>query len=395
MIIQAKRMANVPLSRIREIMNLAYMLEKQGRDIIHLEMGEPDFTTPSYICDAAQKALEHNRVHYAPIMGTEGLQRAIIENFEREYGVRYDAEEVLVTTGVAQGIYLAMLSTLNPGDEVLIPDPGYNCYSVVPNIAGAKAVGYPILPELNYQMDFDILEQLVTSKTRAIVLINPSNPCGSIFTKETLQRIAEFACKHNLLVIADEIYSGIVYDDEAFHSFAAQPGIKDRTIILNGFSKYYAMTGWRIGYLVCDRELMDAIMRLSFYMVACVNTFVQDAAEAALRGSKTDCIAMRDEFSRRRNYIVGAVNKLPGCSCSMPKGAFYAFMDVRDTGMTSEAFSTLMLEKAGVATTPGTVFGENGKGFVRLSYANSMENLQTAMERMRHALTLYGKENRQ
>lgn len=384
---QAERMKDAPLSRIRFYVDYAARLQQQGKDIIRLEIGEPDFDTPEYIRSAAKKALDDNQVHYAHVQGLYSLRQAISEHVEKRHGVRYAPEEILVTNGVAQGIFLSLTAFLNPGDEVLVPDPGYICYGTVPNIAGARAVPYPLLEENKFQIDFADLEKLITDKTKAIVIISPSNPCGSILSEKTQEKLAGFVIRHNLLLIADEIYEDMVYDSkDKTRTIAHIPELRDRTIVLAGFSKYYAMTGWRIGYLLCGRALMDPILRLSFYMIACGNTFVQHAAEAALRGDDTACRGMVEEYKRRRDIFVGQLNTLPACRCLKPEGAFYVFLNIKDTGLKSEEFAVHMMENAGVSMVPGTIFGQRGEGYVRLSYASPAEQLVKAADRMRIAL---------
>lgn len=384
--VQADRMKDAPLSKIREIIDYSGELERAGKPIVHMEIGEPDFDTPEHITEAAKEALDQHQVHYGPVIGTPDLRKAISDTYRKKYGLDYDPKEVLVTHGVAHGIFLAMMAYLNPGDEILVPDPGYLCYFTVPNIAGAKAVPYILKADKEYQVDKDTLESLITDKTKMILLNTPSNPCGFLLNEESLEEIVRIAVKHNLLVVTDEVYADIIYGKESFKSIAEYPGMRERTIILNGFSKYYAMTGWRIGYILCDKTLMDPMMRLSFYSISCPNTFVQTAAVKALESDDTASRQMVKEYEKRRDYLYEELNRLPGCHCQKPDGAFYIFMDIRETGMTSDEFCRYMLEEYYVTMTPGHVFGTSGEGFVRVSYANSMENLKIAIGRMQEAL---------
>lgn len=387
--LEAKRMQNAPLSKIREVIDYAEQLEKQGREIIHLEIGEPDFDTPQNIVDAAKVALDEKKVHYGPVTGIASLRESIVHDAFKKYQIEYDSSEVLITHGVAHGIFLALMAYLDPGDEILVPSPGYLCYFVVPNIAGAKAVPYPLTQDNHYQINIEEIEPLITTKTKAILLNSPLNPSGMILNKRSLENVLQLAEKYDLLIISDEIYAEMTYGGKKFYSMASLPDAKKRTIVLNGFSKYYAMTGWRIGYILCDQSLMDPMMRLSFYSISCPNTFVQYAAQAALDEDDSESKQMLQEYETRRNYLVQALNQLPKCHCTMPDGAFYVFLNIKETGMTSDFFCKYMLETVGVAMIPGCVFGENGEGFVRISYSNSLENLKKAVKLMYNALDKY------
>ena len=380
-ICQANRMKNAPLSKVREIIARANKMEQAGRSIIHLEIGEPDFDTPQHVIEACKQALDRKEVHYGPIPGTMELRKAIAKHSKR-YGLDYKPEEVLVSTGVAHAVMLCMLAYLDPGDEILIPDPGYLIYEADANIAQAKPVPYPLREEKGFQLDVPMLEALITPRTKAILIASPGNPSGSILNEDSLKAVAEVAIKHNLLVISDEIYSDIVYDGNLPPSIGSLPGMRERTMVLNGFSKYYAMTGWRIGYIMCPVELMDPIMRLSFYNIACPTTFIQSAAALALEGDETPSKKMVEEYRRRRDFMVDALNAMPGCRCRKPDGAFYIFVNIAGTGYDAETLCNRLLEETGVTTTPGKVFGAEGKDFIRISYANSMENLQEAARRM-------------
>ena len=383
---QADRMKNAPLSRIREIIDLSAKLEREGKPIIHLEIGEPDFDTPQHIIDEGKLALNQQDVHYGPVVGSIEIRDSIAEFYKKTYGLEYVPEETLITHGVAHGLFLAMMAYLNPGDEILVPDPGYLCYFTIPNIAGAKAVSYHLNADNSYQIEEGNIRNLITPKTKAILLNSPSNPCGFLLDRKSLEIAARLAEEYNLLIISDDVYSQMIYDDNKFETIASIPDMRERTIILNGFSKYYAMTGWRIGYIVCDKSLMDPLMRLSFYSISCPNTFVQRAAVSALKEDDRASRKMVAEYQRRRDYMCRELNMLKGCRCDKPSGAFYIFLDIRETGLSSEAFCQLMLNKHFVTMTPGHVFGDNCEGFVRISYANSIENLEIAMKRMNEAL---------
>ena len=383
---QSERMKNAPLSNIRNIIAYADRLEREGRSVIHLELGEPDFNTPAHIVDACKKALDNQEVHYGPITGTLELRRALSRHCTR-YGLEYAPEEILVSTGVVHGVFLSMLAYLDPGDEILVPDPGYLIYFADPHIAQAKPVSYPLREENHFQLDAATLEALVTPRTKAILICSPANPCGSVLNRDSLAAVADLAIRHNLLVLSDEIYSDMTYDGPMPPSIASLPGMRERTIVLNGFSKYYAMTGWRLGYMLCPVDLLDPIMRLSFYSIACPTTFIQSAGIAALEGGEGPSQDMLAEYRRRRDFMVEAVNAMPGCRCRRPEGAFYIFANIEGTGLDADTFCTRLLEETGVTVTPGPVFGDEGKGFIRISYANSLENLQEAARRMHRWLS--------
>lgn len=383
---QAYRMENAPLSQIREIIAYAGQLEAAGKRIIHLEIGEPDFDTPAHIVAACKKAMDEGKMHYGPVTGIPELRAAVAAHYNRLYGSSYEADEVMITVGVEQGVFLSMNAYLNPGDEILVPDPGYLCYFTLPHIAGAVAVSYPLEESRNFQIDAAGLEKLVTPRTKAILLNSPSNPCGSVLDGPSLRVVADIAERHNLLVISDEVYADMVYGGKRFLSAASLPEMRKRLIVLHGFSKYFAMTGWRLGYMLCDRSLLDPMMRLNFYNVSCPGTFIQHAGLAALAEDDAPSRDMVREYERRRDYMVEAINGLPGCSCLPPDGAFYIFVNIAGTGMDSDGFCRAMIDEAGVSMTPGHVFGTRGGGFVRVSYANSMENLERAIGLMREVL---------
>ncbi len=379
-------MEHAPLSRIREIIAYAGSLESAGKRIIHLEIGEPDVDTPPHIVEACKKALDAGKVHYGPVTGIADLRAAVARRYNRLYGSSYEADEVMITVGVEQGVFLAMNAYLNPGDEILVPDPGYLCYFTLPNITGAKAVSYELKESSDFQIEAEGMEALVTPSTRAILLNSPSNPCGSVLDEKSLRVVADIARRHNLLVISDEVYADMVYGGKKYCSAASLPELKERLIVLHGFSKYFAMTGWRIGYMLCDRSLMDPMMRLNFYNLSCPCTFIQYAALTALLEDDSPSRSMVEEYEKRRNYMVEALNTLPGCSCLQPDGAFYIFVNITGTGMTGDEFCRIMIDEAGVSMTPGHVFGPMGKDFVRVSYANSMDNLRLAVSLMREVL---------
>ena len=384
---QAKRMENAPLSRIREIATYCTELEKQGTHIIKITMGEPDFDTPQHIKDACKRAIDEGKTKYAPINGIEPLRAVISEKLEKENQIHYSLDEIMVTTGVAQGIFLSLMCFLDEGDEVILPNPGYNSYLTIPNVAGAIVKKYSLKEENNFQIDIKELEGLITEKTKILVLISPNNPIGSILTEETLKKVAELVKDKNIIIVADEIYEQLTYDGKRAVSFASLPGMKDKTILMNGFSKYFAMTGWRLGYIAAPKQYIEPMIRMSFLMTAGAANFVQYAAVEALRQDKSICEKMRLEYKRRRDYLYEKLNQIDKLSCLKPEGAFYLFLNIKQTGMSSEKFSQFLLEEAGVATIPGSVFGETGEGFVRLSYATSYENIVEAVEKIKAAMS--------
>ncbi len=385
-IVQADRMKDVYLSGIRKIVSRANELQKQGRDIIHFDLGEPDFDTPEYIKKATITAMEEGKVHYPPIAGIDELKQSISKKLKIDNGLNYVPEEIIVTTGVAQGMFASILCFLNQGEEVLIPDPGYLSYIYIPKIAQGIIKTYTLKEENNFQIDIKEIEDKITEKTKMIILISPNNPTGSVLEKETLEKVAEIAQKNNMLVISDEIYEKLIYDDYKNYSIAALPGMKERTIILNGFSKYYAMTGWRLGYIAADKSLIDPMVRFCFYNTTSANSFVQWGAFAGLEGNNTPSEEMRLEYQKRRDYLVENINKIDKLSCLKPKGAFYVFVNVSKTGMDGEAFSNHLLEKEGIATVPGINFGEQGRDFIRISYATSFEDIVKAIPRIKKAV---------
>jgi len=382
MIEQANRMKDAPLSKIREIMSRANFLSAEGRDIVHLEIGEPDYETPKYIVDAAKKALDEGKTHYPPVPGIPELRVTIADKLNKDCNTSYAADEILVTSGVSHGIFLAIMSFLNEGDEILIPSPAYLAYMTAPIIAGAKVKYYSLTEESGYQIDIENLKSQITEKTKMIVLISPHNPTGTVLNENTLAEISKIAIENNLIVVSDEIYQGIVYDNIKATSIASLPGMKERTILMNGFSKYYVMTGWRLGYIACSKELIDPMMRLTFYSVTSANTFVQWAGITALTGDDSECREMLKEYERRRNLIYEGINSIDGISCVKPEGAFYVFVNIKKLGITSNEFCSFILEKYGVATVPGHVFGDDGEGYVRISYANSFENIEKGLSRI-------------
>lgn len=382
----AKRMDTLPFSEIRVMMEKATQMQKQGADVIHMEIGRPDFDTPEVIKKAAYDSLAKGNVFYTSNYGTPELRQAIADKLKRDNNVEYKAEEILVTIGVGEGTYAAMAAFLNPGDEVLVPDPVWLNYIHVPHFFDAVPVSYKLREENDYQIDLNEVESLITGKTKMLVINTPGNPTGTVQSMETLEGLAAIAKKHNLIVVADEIYEKLVYGGAKHISIASLPGMKERTITLNGFSKCYSMTGWRLGFVAAPKDFIQAMVRNHQYINTCASSFVQEAGVTALEKAEPDVQAMVKEYARRRDYAVAAINAIDGLSCKTPEGAFYIFVNVKALGRTSEEIANYLLEEAKIAAVPGSAFGPQGEGYIRLSYACSYERIVEGMERLKVAV---------
>jgi aspartate aminotransferase len=366
----------------------ARALEAQGRDIIHLEIGEPDFDTPEHIKDSAIASLRRNRTHYTPAAGIMELRTAIAEYVERTRGISVTADNVVVSPGAKPIIAAVLMALLDPDDEVIIPDPAYPAYRSITTYVGAKPVSLPLLESRDFRFEISALEAAITPKTKILVLNSPHNPTGGILTPEDIAAIAAVMRKHDILVMSDEIYSRHAYD-RAFASYYGLAGMPERTILVDGCSKKWAMTGWRLGFGVMPTYIAEAVTALILNTVSCTATFVQDAAIAALEGPDGPVEAMCTEFLRRRDLLVAGLNKIPGVSCRMPGGAFYVFPNVSKIEPDDIKLANYLLNEAGVAVLGGSTFGPYGKGFLRLSYANSEEKLRDALTRIEKALAAY------
>jgi len=376
------RMERLGTETAFEVLVRARALEAQGRDVIHLEIGEPDFDTPAEVTAAGVEALRRGATHYGPSAGLPELRRAIAEDFSRRRGVRITPERVVVTPGAKPIIFYAILALVDPGDEVLYPDPGFPIYESMIRFSGGVPVPVRLLEDQGFALDVDQLCERVGPKTRLIVVNAPHNPTGGVIPAAGLARIAETAVAHGVPVLCDEIYSRIVYGAE-HRSLAAEPGMEELAIVLDGFSKTYAMTGWRLGYGIMPEPLASQVGKLQTNAVSCTATFSQHAALQALQGDQAPVDAMVAEFRRRRDVIVAGLNELPGFACAEPQGAFYAFPNVRGTGLDSRTLADRLLQEAGVACLSGTAFGRLGEGYVRFSYANSLDNIRAALDRIR------------
>ena len=386
----AQRLNRLGTETAFEVLARAQALEAQGKKVIHLEIGEPDFDTPAYIRKAAAEAIEAGFTHYGPSAGLPEFRRMIAEYWGRERGIPSDAENVDVTPGAKPIMFFAMLALLEEGDEVLYPSPGFPIYESVANFLNARAIPLVLREERGFDLDIQDLESRITSRTRLLVLNSPHNPTGATMKPETVEAVAALARRHDFWILADEIYARILYEGRHL-SIASLPGMAQRTIVLDGFSKTYAMTGWRLGFGIMEKELAKHVARLMTNSNSCTATFVQKAGQAALSGGQSEVKAMVEEFRARRDIIVAGLNQLPGVSCFKPSGAFYAFPNITGTGIRSAELAKLMLEEAGVACLSGTAFGAAGEGYLRFSYANSAENIRTALGWMGEFLSVRAK----
>jgi aspartate/methionine/tyrosine aminotransferase len=377
----ASRMSRLGTETAFEVLNRARALEKQGKEIIHLEIGEPDFDTPSNVVEAGVDALKKGWTHYGPSAGLPELRQAIADYVSRTRKVPVSSDEVVVVPGGKPIIFFTILALIESGDEVLYPNPGFPIYESMVNYSVGKGIPIPLREERDFSVDVKELASLITDHTRLIILNSPHNPTGGTLSKKDILEIAEAIGDRNILVLSDEIYSRLIYDGEHF-SIMSVPGFKERTILLDGFSKTYAMTGWRLGYGVMRADLASQIAKLATNATSCTASFTQMAGIEALRGDQSSVDKMSDEFRRRRDVFVAGLNKIKGFSCRMPKGAFYAFPNITKTGWPSKKLADALLEQAGVAALAGTAFGEYGEGYLRFSVANSLENLNKALAKI-------------
>ncbi len=389
----ASRMDELVPSGIRKINEQALKLEQSGKKILHFELGRPDFDTPEYIKRAAILAIEDGDVFYTSNFGTMELRRTIAGKLQEENGIPYEAEEILVTVGLSEAVFDTLCSVLNPGDEILIPDPVWMNYLNVPKLLGAVPVSYHLREGNDYQIDLEEIRRKITPRTKALVIVTPNNPTGSVLSRRTLEGLAEIAVKEDLLVLSDEIYERLVYDGEKHLSIAALPGMKERTFTLNGFSKAWSMTGWRIGYVAAPREYIAVLNKIHQHNTTCAPSFVQAAAVAAMKEETDEVEKMVREYAARRDETVQALNTIPGISCRTPKGAFYLFINIQSLGYSSEWMADYLLREAGVALVPGSVFGPGGEGYLRLSFAASREDLKEGCHRIRKAVEALVKQN--
>ena len=386
MSIFAERMKTLGTETAFEVLAKAKALEKQGKDIVHLEIGEPDFDTPKNIKEAAVKALYAGYTHYVPAAGIPELREAIAEYISKTRKIDVDPEEVVVAPGAKPIMLYAILACVNPGEEVVYQNPGYPIFESLINFVRAKPVPIPLKEENDFRMDHEYVKEKITKKTKMIIINSPENPTGGILTREDLKLIADcVADRDDVVILSDEIYSRIIYEGE-HESIASLPGMKEKTILLDGFSKTYAMTGWRLGYGVMRKDIAQKATQLMINSNSCTCAFVQMAGVEALKGPQDEVDRMVAEFKRRREVIIPGLNEIEGISCKKPRGAFYAFPNITKLGMSSREFSDYLLNEAGVAVLPGTSFGEYGEGYLRLSFATSVENIKKALNRIHEAV---------
>ena len=378
----AKRLAKIDSHSVREVFSDA----RRVPSIINLGIGEPDLGPPPHVISAAKRALDEGRTRYSPSVGVPELSEALVRKAQRDFGLEYDPnEEVLVTVGATEAIFLALMALINQGDEVLLLDPGFVCYEPDVLLTGGVAVHVPLLEKDGFRLDADAVMSRITDRSRVIIINSPNNPTGAVFSYDDLLKLSKLVIERDLIVISDEVYEKIVYDGTRHFSIATFPGMRERTISVNSFSKTYAMTGFRVGYALGPADLINPMARVHQYSVACVDGPSQYAAVAALEGSQ-DCVgAMVAEFDKRRKFMYKRMNEIKGFSCALPKGAFYVFINMRQFKASSASFADYLIREGKVATISGSAFGEYGEGFLRLSYATAYEKIAEAMNRIEKA----------
>jgi aspartate aminotransferase len=381
----AERMSRLGTESAFEVLAKAQRLEAQGRSVIHLEIGQPDFQTPMNICQAAFQAMKDGYTGYAPAAGLPQLRQAIAQYVTQTRGVEVYPDEVVVTPGAKPIIFFTLLALVDAGDEVIYPDPGFPIYESVVNFVGGKAIPLPLREEVGFRFRIEDLEQAISPRTRLLILNSPQNPTGGVLQPEDLQAIANLAEKHDFHILSDEIYSRILYE-QTHHSIFSLPGMKQRTILLDGYSKTYAMTGWRLGYGVAPQPIAQKLEQLTINSNSCTCSFTQIAGIEALTGTQEFVVQMLSEFRQRRDFIVDGLNAIAGIQCVKPTGAFYVFPNVKQLPLSCDALADYLLAQAGVAVLSGSAFGKFGEGYLRLSYANSMKNIREALSRIQTAI---------
>jgi aspartate aminotransferase len=379
----AERMERIGIESAFDVLVRARALEAKGRSVVHLEIGEPDFPTPAHIVDAGKKALDDGWTHYGPTQGYPELREAVADYVSRTRRIRVGPQHVAIVPGGKPIIFFSMLALLEPGDEVIYPNPGFPIYESMIRTLGATPVAIPLIESRGFSFDLNLLRDRLGPRTKMLVLNSPQNPTGGVIPADDIAEIAAMVRNRDVVVLADEIYARIYYDAEAPASIASLPGMVEKTIILDGFSKTYAMTGWRMGYGVMPEWLVDAVNKLMVNSNSCTASFTQRAGIAALTGAQDAVDRMVAEFRRRRDAFCKGLNEIPGFRCALPGGAFYAFANVTETGISSKELADLLLQEGGVACLNGGSFGKYGEGYLRFSYANSLENLMDAVERIR------------
>ena len=377
----ASRMTLLGTESAFEVLVRARELEAQGKEIIHLEIGEPDFPTAKNIIEAAKRALDNGWTHYGPPAGLPELRKAVAEDVGKRRGIEVDPSQVVITPGAKPIMFYVILALVEPGDEVLYPDPGFPIYESMISFVGGTPVAYSLLDERGFDIDVDEIREKINGRTRLVILNSPHNPTGGVISQSSMENLASVLNGRDVTILSDEIYSRLIYDGNHV-SPVAFSGLKEKTIILDGFSKAYAMTGWRLGYGVMQEELARQVALLMTNSNSCTASFTQVAGIEALRGDQTPVSDMLEEFRRRREVIVSGLNRIPGFHCQQPQGAFYAFPDIKETGRDSKALADALLNEAGVACLAGTAFGGRGEGNLRFSFANSVENITKALDRI-------------
>jgi aspartate aminotransferase len=365
-----------------QVLAKAQALEKEGREIIHLEIGQPDFPTFENISRAGIKAIEEGYTRYTPPAGMPALREVIAETAGQQRGLSFEPGQVVVSPGAKPNLFFPTLAVVEEGDEVIYPDPGFPSYKAMIQVADGIPRPVPLLEENGFSFDLDAFDELISDRTRLIILNSPGNPTGGILPREDLEHIAAAAIRHDCWVLSDEIYTRIVYDGQMVDSICGLPGMGERTIIMDGFSKTYAMTGWRLGYGIMPEALAEKVGLLLTHSVGSTAQFTQIAGIEALQGDQEQVNEVVKIYQKRRDAIVSGLNSLPGISCQNPQGAFYVFPNIRELGLSAQQAADLFLEKAGVATLPGTAFGQHGEGYLRFCYANSLDNIQLALEKI-------------
>lgn len=370
-----------------QVLAQAQALEASGREIIHFEIGQPDFETFSNICLAGIRAISEGQTRYTPPIGIKSLREVIAEDAGRRRGLEFHPDQVVVSPGAKPNLYFPAMALIEPGDEVIYPDPGFPTYRAMIEVANGIPVPVPLQEENSFSFDMDAFHRLVNENTKLIIINSPGNPTGGVMPLSDLEDIAKAAQQFNCWVMSDEIYFRIAYDNIPVPTIASLPGMMERTIIVDGFSKTYAMTGWRLGYGIMPKDLANVVQLLLTHSVGCTSQFIQYAGIEALTGPQDEANAVAVEYQKRRDVIVDSLNSIPGLICQRPQGAFYVFPNIKSFGKTSSEMATLILNKAGVAVLPGSSFGDYGEGYLRLSYANSIENIQKGVEKIKAVLT--------
>jgi len=383
----ADRVQNISLSGIRVVSEKVRLLEKKGEKVFRFDMGRPDFDTPAYIKEAAKKAIQEGFVYYTTSSGIKELREAIAQKLYKDNNMEVNPDtELIVTVGAQQAAFISILGIINPEDEVMVPDPMYVYYTDWPELAGGKTVSIPTSQENNFKFSAKDIERRISPKTKMILINTPNNPTGVVLDKQTLEIIAEVAKKYDLLILSDECYEKMVYDSVKHYSIASFPGMKKRTITINSFSKVYSMTGWRLGYVAADKEIVAGLLKVHQHTIACPCSFAQKGGLAALTIPSQASENMVKEFERRRKLVLEYLNQMEGISYVQPEGAFYVFPSIKEFGMSSQQICDYLLEEARVAVVPGSCFGSCGEGYVRIAYSTSYENLQQGLESMKNAL---------